>query len=130
MFSLKNGFDGIAAFVPCGLTAFRVAFKSFVQSNPSGIVMVADENSQNRIYDEIDVKHMVFEALNMLVRYGVKNIGMNGIRIKGNSEQIIMNVCCEWLKKYGDENNEVSITLVDLRNSFRSWAKTEVKVIV
>lgn len=123
LFDLENGFDGIAAFVPCGLTCFRHECERFIRRDPLGIVMTLDENPTNKIFDVRDVEPKVFAAMNMLVSKGVTRIGMNGIRTTGASEQTIVFACDKWLRLHNTSHPNVTITLVDRRNSFRHWAR-------
>lgn len=125
LFDLSNDFDGIAAFVPCGLTAFRCECDRFIEKDPPGIVMVADLNPHHHIYRDDDVMGMVHQAVDTLVRHGATRIGLNGIRTDGFSEHAIIDACVRWLRKYGERFPHVTLTLVDLRNSFRSWAEDQ-----
>lgn len=122
LFSLDNGFNGIAAFIPCGLTAFRLNCKKFIQNNPPNIVMVVDMNKNNKIYDIAEVRGMVFSALDSLYSNGANFIGMNGIcthERAGLSEQKVAESCLDWLNNHTDSN--VKIVLVDLRGGFERY---------
>lgn len=112
----KFGLDGIIVWVPCGLTSIRGKSKKFVENevlvrdlNPiiSGVkegshhyqlfqpstnsgylrYIFWHENPNNVIEKNYCIRQMVFYAMNVLVNYGCKRIGMNGIRGNGTSEE-------------------------------------------
>ena len=119
LFSLDNHFDGIAAFVPCGLTSFRADCERFIEMDTPGIVMIADLNKGNKIYSIVDVDRMVTNSLDALSQHGAKRIGMNGIRTdlgSGPSEKAVAQSCLQWLNAHPD--TDIHITLVDKRGGF------------
>jgi len=123
LFSPDYGFDGLAVFVPSGLTGFRIAFKQFVEENRSDIVAVADTNENHRIYTIDEVPTMVHKALTMLLEHHAVRIGMNAIRTTrgaGPSEKAVIDATSSWLEKHKDLSN-IQIVLVDLRGGFEKY---------
>lgn len=120
--SHKYGFDGIAAFIPCGLTAFRVQCEDFIKNDISNLIMILDRNENNKIYDITEVGNMVYSTLNSLYSKGAKSIGMNSIRTTlgaGLSEKEVAKNCIKWIQ----DNNPIDfkIVLIDLRGGFERY---------
>ena len=99
LFDPLLGLDGYAAFVPCGLTAFRWEAKNFVNCDKKCVPVFYEENPRNLLYTPEQARNMVFRALNYLYKNGARNIGMNGIRLGDGSpysEDVTYRAAKDW----------------------------------
>ncbi len=129
--------DGVAVFVPCGLTAIRMDFRRFISSAEcihkagNGInvykkaetrqTVVAFENPANVMISKDDAKCIVESVLGTLAQLSVKRIAMNGIRFAAEDqsswqERELVKWVLDWC--HANANGFEFITFVDLRGGF------------
>ncbi len=129
--------DGVAVFVPCGLTAIRVDFRRYISSAEcvhktsnginvykkaeTGQTVVAFENPSNVMISMDDAKRIVESALETLVQFSVKRIAMNGIRFaEANQSSWQERELVKWVLDWcqANVNGFECTTFVDLRGGF------------
>jgi hypothetical protein len=138
-----HGLDAIIIYIPCGLTAIRIDSYNFIKQfgepiNQDGEFflyqnklkgkrhqgldyVLIDRNKSNKIYNITHMRLLVDYTLNKMSKLGVKNIGMNGIRIRGgNPELLLVKEVKSWL--VNNENNFKEIYFIDLRDGFNKNA--------
>lgn len=129
--------DGVAVFVPCGLTAMRMNFDRYISfaecvdeaSNginvyrkaKTGQTIVAFGNPENIMVSMDDAKRIAESALETLAQFSVKRIAMNGIRFASDNqsswqERELVKWVLDWCQ--ANANGFESITFVDLRGGF------------
>lgn len=129
--------DGVAVFVPCGLTAMRMNFDRYISfaecvdetSNginvyrkaKTGQTIVAFENPENDMISMDDAKRIAESVLETLAQFSVKRIAMNGIRFASDNqsswqERELVKWVLDWCQ--ANANGFESITFIDLRGGF------------
>ena len=129
--------DGLAIFIPCGLTAIRVDYERFISSaehvrkagngmavyknTQTGQMIVAWENPQNEIPGIADAKRMVEAVLEIMKECSVKRVAMNGVRFAVDNQMSWQErELFSWVSGWCQANRNAfeRITLVDLRGGF------------
>ena len=138
IFSLSyDDADGVAVFVPCGLTAIRMDFQSFISSTEcvhkantginvykkadTGQTVVAFENPANIMISMDEAKHIVESVLETMAQFSIRRIAMNGIRFAAEDqsswqERELVKWVLDWC--HINANGFEFITFVDLRGGF------------
>ena len=139
----SHGAEGVAIFVPCGLTALRCelpkymmpfglpigeekAFTIFHSERQTGpLTVLCDENRNMSLYPARGIPMLLDMALSIFQRYGIRKIAMNGIRVywpqgvqdRGHlAEAYLVDNVVYWLETHS--HNFESIDFVDLRGGF------------
>lgn len=141
----RNAFQGVALFVPLGLTAFRVEVSDFVKKNgvplsENGVIKVFGVESEKiaslvRIIEvqpprfkpfcKKDVDAIIKKTLDVFEEAGCTTIGMNGIKIDEDdrsrnrflSEQTTLDAVRNWGRQHSHSTIR-DIYLVDKRGGF------------
>ncbi len=149
IFSLSyDDADGVAVFIPCGLTAIRMDFHRFISSAEcvrravdgisvykkagTGQTVVAFENPANVMISMDDAKRIVESMLGTLAQFSVKRIAMNGIRFAAANqsswqERELVKWVLDWCNT--NTNGFEFITFVDLRGGFDFLKKGRVHIL-
>ena len=139
----NHGAEGVAIFVPCGLTALRSelprymipfglpignekAFTIFRSERQFGsFTVLCDENRSMSLYPARGIPMLLDMALSIFQRHGIRKIAMNGIRVywpqgvkdRGHlAEAYLVDNAVHWLETHS--HNFESIDFVDLRGGF------------
>lgn len=141
----RYGFQGVALFVPAGLTAFRVLSSDFVKaygkplsvSSPLEVFRVESNevaplvrivraaNPRQKSFAKEDISLLVERAFSAFEDAGCTTVGVNGFRIEGDdrsqnqfrSEQETLNTVRQWVATHSRTTIR-DIYLVDLRGGF------------
>ncbi len=141
----RYGFQGVALFVPAGMTAFRVLASDFVKvyGKPLSVSdslevfrvesddvaplvrIVRAANQRKRFFAKEDIGHLVERAFSAFEDAGCTNVGMNGFRIEGDdrpqnqfrSEQETLDAVRQWVATHSRTTIR-DIYLVDKRGGF------------
>ena len=129
--------DGVAVFIPCGLTAMRIDFRLYLlfskcvrragnglkvyREMKTGQTIVAFGNPENIMVSMDDAKRIAESALETLAQFSVKRIAMNGIRFASDNqaswqERELVEWVLDWCQ--ANANGFESITFIDLRGGF------------
>lgn len=149
IFSLSyDDADGVAVFIPCGLTAFRMDFHRFISSaecvrravdgisvykkTGTGQTVVAFENPANAMISMDEAKRIVESVLETMAQFSVKRIAMNGIRFAAENrsswqERELVKWALDWCRV--NENGFDFITFVDLRGGFNFLKEGRVHIL-
>ncbi len=127
--------EGIAVFIPCGLTAIRVDAREFVQrkagqrilengiypsiyGGPVKYIVISTDEAENLE----DMQKQLFSALELFRQKNLRSIAMNGIRCDNRPDESIRPEKYQrafleaWMNAHPDVFDK--ITLVDLRGGF------------
>ena len=134
----------VVVFVPCGLTSLRYGSKDFILNNGEFLkkinnfklfksknlknnylqYIILDENLENKIYSYFHVDEFVETVLHLVSDLGVKNLGMNGIRIdSGWPERILIESVDKWLNNNKESSIE-KVVFIDKRGGFNNCTKS------
>lgn len=117
--------DALALFIPAGLTSIRGTAVSYLKTHLSTLVHYIP-NSMQVIYTPVQMKVLLFDALDSLYAQGARRIAMNAIRTtegSGESEEMQIAAVIEWMYRRRIPRNGMSILLVDKRGGFSKCDK-------
>lgn len=117
--------DALALFIPAGLTSIRNTAVSYLKTHPRTLVHYIP-NSMQVIYTPMQMKVLLFDALDSLYAQGARRIAMNAIRTtegSGASEELQIAAAIEWMYRRRIPRNAMSILLVDKRGGFSKCDK-------
>ncbi|MBQ9726838.1 MAG: hypothetical protein IJV65_04955 [Kiritimatiellae bacterium] len=135
----KGEIEGLALFLPCGLTALRPEAKAFLREHGAPVLhkgafemFVADptddrvlrrivcyNNPAHRLYSQSHAKSVLEEAFSFLEEAGCRIVAMNGFRMDADSEQRTLDLVRDWFAEYPDTTITTAY-LVDKRTGFKS----------
>ena len=145
IFEIDNSIaEGIAIFIPCGLTAIRVEASQFlsglekVEAIAGGIfiynniataqTIAAFPNSRNTMLNVEQAGNIVCRVLSIMASRSVKSIAMNGIRFASqNHDSLQEHELVRWVMEWclNMPNKFEKITFVGKRGGFRFLAEKE-----
>ncbi len=135
----KEEIEGLAVFLPCGLTALRsvaMAFLSRCGVPVQGNGELAFFNArpiigrplrriaccmyvQHRLYDLNEARTILGEAFAAFEAVGCRIVGMNGFRMEEGSEQRTLDLVRDWIATHSDSTIR-KVFLIDKRTGFRT----------
>ena len=136
--------EGIAIFIPCGLTAIRTEASQFLSGLEKvgaiaggGLIynnmataqtITVFPNRRNTMWDKEQARYIVSQTLSIMASRSVKCIAMNGIRFVSQNhdsrqERALVRWIIEWCHDSADKFEK--ITFVDKRGGFRFLAEKE-----